>query len=225
MATGCAPPGVPPPLPPPATVMEVIAVPTELSLEAGGQAQISVQANDASGAAVGGTTFRFTSSDPRLLEVSERGLVSSVGPATTRADIIIASGRYERRVPVVVVPGAPHRLELFSRPEGATPVDDAGGDTGLIALRVTDAFSNPVPDTAINVRFAELAGPEQQTRTDARGIAQVKRQGGLHDATTLIVAAAGDTSVRQTFRIEAAAPEPAPAPSPAPQLPHQQPLP
>jgi hypothetical protein len=95
----------PPPLPASAAAAttELIVEPEQLNLTAGGQAQLSVQANDAAGAPVGGAHFRYFVADARVLQVSDRGLVTSLGPATARTEVIIGSGRSEKRIPVSVV--------------------------------------------------------------------------------------------------------------------------
>ncbi len=99
---GCS-KGPPPPASVLATTVELIVEPAQLSLTPGDQAQLSAQANDASGAPIGGAHIRYSVADARVLQVTDRGLVTSLGPATPRTEVIIASGRSEKRVPVNVV--------------------------------------------------------------------------------------------------------------------------
>lgn len=99
---GCSRSPAPLPVKIPATTVELVVEPAQLNLTAGGQAQISAQANDAAGMPVGGAHLRFRVSDARVLQVSDRGLVTSLGPATARTEVIIASGGSEKRIPVSV---------------------------------------------------------------------------------------------------------------------------
>ena len=59
---------------------EVIVEPVQLTLQAGGEAWLSAQANDASGQPIGGASFRFTPADAAVLKVSGQGLVTALGP-------------------------------------------------------------------------------------------------------------------------------------------------
>ena len=86
-----------------AATVELIVVPAQLSLRAGDQAQLSAQANDGAGIPIGGAHFRYSVADPRVLRVSDRGLVTSLGLVAARTEVIIASGRSEKRIPVSVI--------------------------------------------------------------------------------------------------------------------------
>lgn len=126
----------------PAEPAEVLVVPDRLSLPAGGEIQLAAQANDTAGEPVGGAHFQFRAEDPRVLRVSPLGLVTSLGPLAAQTHVVVASGRREKRVPVAVVPGKPHQLEIVSGDRQTVRAGESPREP--LTLRVVDARRNPV---------------------------------------------------------------------------------
>ena len=130
----------------------ILVEPASLTLEAGHDARLAAQANDTSGQPIGGANFSYTSSDPRVLQVSATGLVTALGPASSTISVIVASGRREQRVPVVVLPGAPRRLEKIGGDDQQLQSGDAPADP--LAARIVDQWNNPLANVHLTVESA-----------------------------------------------------------------------
>src|SRR5688500_17313637 len=103
----------------PAKVAETIQLNSDagtISLRDGSSRKPAVPANDAAGQRNDGAGISFTAADPRLLRVTARGEVTSLGPAGATA-VSITSGPRSLTVPVDVVAGPAHRFEAV----GAEP--------------------------------------------------------------------------------------------------------
>lgn len=147
LAAGCAPEPGPAARQP--EVEAVVVEPAQLSLQAGGEAWLGAQANDASGQPIGRAQFRFRAEDPRLLQVSDRGQVIALGPVTPQTGVVVASGGREKRVPVTVLPGAPARVEGVSgEMQRATAGEPAAAP---LVARLVDGFGNPLENEPVVV--------------------------------------------------------------------------
>ncbi len=138
LAAGCA--RDEPPAAQPRDVAAVVVNPPQLTLQAGGDAWLGAEANDAGGQPIGGAQFSFRPEDSRLLRVSDRGQVIALGPATPQTSVIVASGGAERRVPVTVLPGPPDRVEAVSGDGQRVPAGEAAPEP--IVGRLVDGFGN-----------------------------------------------------------------------------------
>lgn len=120
----------------------LLAEPAKLTLTAGHDAWIAAQANDTAGQPIGGAQFRFSAADPRVLHVSATGHVTALGPASAHTAVIVASGRQTLRVPVIVLPGAPQRLERVSGDDQQLRAGEA--PAAVLEARVVDQWNNPI---------------------------------------------------------------------------------
>jgi hypothetical protein len=154
---------------------EIVVEPAHLQLQAGGTGQLSAQANDNAGQPIGGASIRFRAADTKLLRVTDQGLVTSVGPATAQTQVVVISGRLERLVPVVVVPGPPQRVEKLSG-DGQQVV---AGEVppALLVARVLDGSGNPLAGVTLTVESAAgaVAPAELVTADDGSVRLQVPR--------------------------------------------------
>lgn len=145
----------------------IIVEPAELRLAAGSAGELAAQVNDAAGQPIGGAEIRFSAVDDRVLEVSRRGTVTSLGPAA-RTAIVVASGRSTQRVPVEVVAGPPQRIEKLGGDGQTVHAGMAPGEP--LAVRVLDFAGNPLGGFALVLEAedgAALAG-EAVTGQDGR---------------------------------------------------------
>ncbi len=145
--------------------------PAQLSLQAGSAGQLSAQANDATGQPVGGASFRFTASDPKVLQVSDQGLVTALGPASTRTQIIVASGAAQLHVQVAVQPGPPQRMDKISGDGQHLRAGDAPAQP--LIVRVTDAWNNPLAGIPVLFEPAPDLWPPSGVLTEADGTAKI----------------------------------------------------
>jgi hypothetical protein len=151
-------------------VSSILVEPAALTLAAGHDAWLAAQANDTAGRPIGGAQFRFTPQDPRVLQVSEEGHVTALGPASAQTAVIVASGRQETRVPVVVLPGAPRQLKKLSGDNQQLQAGQAPADP--IVARLLDGWNNPVGDVRLTVAASgELFAPSQVI-SSADGVVQ-----------------------------------------------------
>jgi len=189
-----------PPLPS-QTVNELLVYPSEVQLAAGSSAQIAVQANDALGEPVGGVKITFATSDGKLLEVSRRGRISARGP-TGSGVVVVSSGAISKPIPVVVLPSKPARLQRLEERD-ATAAEPAI-PRGSLALRVMDAFSNPVPGVEIVFRRRARDLPSQVLTSDGEGIvtlANVPRGSAKGLLVDIDVQALNYPRVRTSYRV------------------------
>lgn len=152
----------------PAEPSSILVEPATLTLAAGHSAWLAAQANDTAGQPIGGAIFRFTTPDSRVLQVSDNGLVTALGPASTQAAVIVASGRHEERVPVVVLPGAPQRLEKVSGDDQQVRAGEA--PAAPLTARLVDRWNNPIPDLHLTVESAAHLFPPSELVSGADGI-------------------------------------------------------
>lgn len=202
---GCT--GPAPPEPPRPEISQLLVLPESLHLEAGGAANLAAQANDASGAPIGGAQFTFAAADERILRVSQSGEVIALGPVTPETFVVVASERLTRRIPVEVTPGRAARLEAESS-------DDRRGTAGEppapLLVRAVDAWGNGVPGVRIEAVLPRRQGPFPEAEADESGRATIGlpafERAGRRD---VIVRVAGDDSVqlRLSWLIEPAAAE------------------
>lgn len=148
---------------------EIIVEPAELQLAAGSEAELAAQVNDASGQPIGGAEIDFSVADARVLSVSQRGQVTSRGPAAESA-VIVASGRSSRRVPVIVRPGAPQRIEKLAGDGQAFTAGTALAEP--LAVRALDLAGNPVGGVALVLESegGQAAAPEAVTGDDGQAL-------------------------------------------------------
>jgi len=148
---------------------EIIVEPAELQLAAGSEAELAAQVNDAAGQPIGGAEIDFSVADAGVLAVSQRGRVSSRGPAAESA-VIVASGRSSRRVPVIVRPGVPQRIEKLA---GDGQDFTAGtAPAAPLAVRALDLAGNPVGGVALVLESegGQAAATESVTGDDGRAV-------------------------------------------------------
>ena len=160
----------------------ILAEPAQLELLAGAEAQVSAQANDAAGQPIGGAKFRFSVTDAKVLRVSDRGLVTSLGPVSSRSQVTIASGAAEVNVPVVVQPGLPQRSELLggdgqSLRAGEAPVEP-------LEARFLDGWGNAIPQLTVVLESTTPGVPSNEVVSDADGLvrfeaAEITRAGDV----------------------------------------------
>jgi hypothetical protein len=151
--------------PEPATIK---VIPDQLTLDAGHGAWLQAQANDGAGQPIGGAVFRFTVSDPRILEVSQNGEVTALGKVSSDAAVLVASGRQEQRVPVTVRPGAPQQLDKVSGDAQQLRAGEA--PAAPLTARVLDRFGNPLPAIALTAESPQDFFPSSELVSDARGL-------------------------------------------------------
>jgi hypothetical protein len=106
----------------------------------------------------------------RVLQVSENGLVTALGPASIQAAVIVASGRHEQRVPVVVRPGVPQRLEKVSGDNQRVRSGEAPAEP--LTARVIDRWNNPLADLQLTAESAANLFPASEVVSGADGIVQ-----------------------------------------------------
>ncbi len=149
-------------------IAQLICDPAQLSLTAGASGKIAIRANDAAGKRIDGASIRVTVADPRLLRATVLGEVTSLGPAGPTS-VSIASGSHSLTVPVDISAGPAHRFEAV----GAAPrVMTAGRPPkDPVAVRLLDAFSNPVANSPVRFEAAMNPPVSISTATDANGIA------------------------------------------------------
>ena len=148
----------------------LIVEPPMLTLIAGHDAWLAAQANDTSGQPIGGSEFRFTPADSRVLRVTSVGHVIALGPASAHTAVQVASGRKVQNVPVEVRPGPLSQLEIISG-------DDQRLRAGLAAaapllVRAHDQWNNPIPGVALRMIPAAHAFPAADALSGADGTAR-----------------------------------------------------
>ena len=151
-----------------AEVARLSCDPARLSLTAGGRGVLEAKAIDAVGKPIDGASIHFRVSDPRLLRVTARGEVTSMGPAG-RGSISIASGSRSLTVPVDIVRGPAHRFDAIEETESAI----VAGMPSSVRVRLTDAFDNPVANSEVIVEAAIESPISLKTATDTNGVANV----------------------------------------------------
>jgi hypothetical protein len=139
-----------------------------LTLDAGHGAWLQAQANDGTGRPIGGAAFRFTVSDPRILEVTQNGEVTALGRVSSGVAVFVASGRQELRVPVTVRPGAPRQLDKVSG--DAQQLRAGQAPAAPLTARVLDRFGNSLPDIALTAESPEDLFPSSELVSDAEGL-------------------------------------------------------
>lgn len=202
---GCSPAQAPSAPPQPATASLVVN-PPQFLLQPGASAQLSAQANDASGQPIGGAQFRFSAADSKVLQVSDRGLVTALGPAAARTLIIVASGRAEKRVPAEVRPGPPQVVvPLVDVAQTLT----AGERPKLLSVRVQDAWGNPIPNQTItaNATVATASLADSSTGADGQASFDIPPVTQVGDfAVTVHVRGSASPSLTFSFHVKAAPP-------------------
>lgn len=153
-----------------AEASEVICEPSQLSLMAGASGMLSARANDALGQPIDGATFEFRASDPRLLRVTAKGEVTSLGPAG-QSSILITSGSRSLTVPVDVSAGPAHRFEAAGPDRLAIVAGTTSKNT--LSARLLDSFDNPIADAAVLFKAAIDPPVSLSTTTDADGVASI----------------------------------------------------
>ena len=185
----------------PQTVNELLVFPGEVQLAAGSSAQLAVQANDIRGEPVGGVKITFATADGKLLEVSKRGRINARGP-TGSGVVLVSSGAVSKPIPVVVLPSKPARLQRLEERD-ATAAQPAI-PRGSLALRVTDAFSNPTPGVEIVFRRRARDLPSQVLTSDGEGIvtlASIPRGSAKGLLVDIEVQALNYPRVRTSYRV------------------------
>lgn len=180
--------------------VEVLVVPDRFSLPAGGEIQLAAQANDTAGEPIGGAHFQFRAEDPRVLHVSELGMVTSLGPLAAQTHVVVASGRREKRVPVTVVPGKPQQLEILAGDRQTVRAGESPREP--LTLRVVDARRNPVAGAQLLVS-SDLDGMSDRTvLTGPDGLAAITlapaSRAGEHSVAAAI---SGDAPLRAAFHL------------------------
>ncbi len=167
LVTGCSrsPVAAAPQSPQPATIR---VIPAQLTLDAGHSAWLEAQADDGAGQPIGGAAFRFTVSDPRILQVSQTGEVTALGKASPEAAVLVASGRQELRVPVIVRPGVPQQLDKVSG--DAQQLRAGQAPAAALTARVLDRFGNPLPDIELIAESPEDLFPSSELVSDTDGL-------------------------------------------------------
>ncbi len=169
--TGCSrtPDAAAPRSPEPSTIL---VIPAQLTIDAGQGAWLQAQANDDAGQPIGGAAFRFTVTDPRILEVSQDGEVTALGKVSPQAAVLVASGRQELRVPVTVRPGAPQQLDKVSGDAQQLRAGEA--PAAPLTARVLDRFGNPLPDIALIAESPKDLFPSSEFESGADGLVHVQ---------------------------------------------------
>lgn len=206
LAAGCSRTPPPPSLPERATAI-VLVDPAQISLRAGAAAQLAVQANDASGQPIGGARFRFMAADPKVLQVSDRGLVTALGPAIAQTQVVVASGRAEQRVSVAVLPGPPQRIEKL---DGDVQTLHAGETPRPLSARILDGWGNPIDGVPISIEPAATIFPPRDQLSGADGSVHVDLP-ALTRAGAAVVAMhpKGSATPVESFRLQVAPASPA----------------
>ncbi len=143
-----------------------------MTIDAGEDAWLQAQANDGAGQPIGGAAFRFTVTDPRILEVSQSGEVTALGKASPPAAVLVASGRQELRVPVTVRPGAPQQLDKVAGDAQQLRAGEA--PAAPLTARVLDRFGNPLPDIALIAESPKDLFPSGEFESGADGLVHVQ---------------------------------------------------
>ncbi|MBV6416183.1 MAG: hypothetical protein CMLOHMNK_00714 [Steroidobacteraceae bacterium] len=163
--TGPAPPATPRP-----EISQLLVLPGSLHLGAGEAANLAAQANDSTGAPIGGAQFTFAADDARTLRVSQTGRVIALGPVTPATFVTVSSERLTRRVPVSVRPGRATRLEAPGSDDRRVT---AGEFPGTLELHAVDAWGNDVPATRIEVVVPRREATVLTGETDEAGRAAI----------------------------------------------------
>ncbi len=150
----------------------VLVKPATIQLEAGHEVWLAAQADDRSGRPIGGAPFQFSVTAPQVLHVSARGHVTSLGPASAQAAVIVASGTQTRRVPVVVLPGPPQRLRKMSGDGQQVRAGDAPPTP--LAVQIADQWNNPLADVPFEFESTPKLFAPQTVRSNAQGVASVR---------------------------------------------------
>lgn len=161
------------------SVAAVVVVPAALSISAGEDAWLAAEARDVAGQPVGGASLRFRAEQPEYLRVGDNGRVSALGRAVERSWVVVSSGAREARVPVAVLPGPPHRVEVLAG--GAQALVAGAAPAEPVRLRVVDRWDNALPGIELRALTQAVTNPPGETAavartlspmlTDARGIA------------------------------------------------------
>lgn len=121
----------------------VIVAPDAVTIPQKGTATLSVSVTDQSDQLITGAVVTFSSSDSKILTVSNLGVITSVGPAGT-ANIIAKSGRASTSVPVNVTQVT---SGISVTPDPATLNQKT---TLQLQAQVVDAVGTPIPGATIN---------------------------------------------------------------------------
>lgn len=149
---------------------EVIVMPATLDLAAGSGGQLAAQSNDGAGQPIGGAPITYAAETPVLLQVSDSGYVSSLGPAGL-GYVSVISGSTARKVEVRIHPGEAVKLSAVT---AITEPGQVGKPLpGPVQVQALDGYGNPVPGASVQFE-ATTAGsavdPPVAT-TDAAGLA------------------------------------------------------
>jgi Bacterial Ig-like domain (group 1) len=179
----------------------VRVVPGELTVTSGAGAQLAAQVNDAAGQPIGGARIVFSSADTRLVEVSDLGYVTSVGPVG-QTSIRVASGGQQAIVPIFITAGEPQHVAVVRGDHQTAPAGTELPD--LLQVRVTDANGNPVPGCRVRFTVQPATAAPVNAVCDSSGAAQARIT--LPDnAGPVTVTAVADANARAqaTFTLEA----------------------
>jgi hypothetical protein len=151
--SGCAKPRAAPAATAP-TIASVQVFPASLDLTSGESAQLQAQANDSSGAPVGGAGFTFVADDTTLLAIDAVGHVLARGPVG-RTRVWVRSGTARIEVPVRVRAGPPSQLRFV--PDATLRVVAGEPAATPVSVQLQDAAGNPV--SAAVLRFSIGGAP------------------------------------------------------------------
>jgi hypothetical protein len=136
-----------------ARATDVVVVPSTVRLRAGEGMQLVAQANDSVGRPVGAADLAYAADTDAVIRVTSAGYVVArgrVGSDTVR----VRSGALTRAVLVTVTAGAPRQIQVLS---GSTQRGEVGTTLAdPVAVRVDDAFGNPV--SRASVHFESFGG-------------------------------------------------------------------
>jgi hypothetical protein len=187
---------------------EIVVVPAHLTLQAGGEGQLSAQTNDSSGQPIGGASIDFRAADPTLLRVTEQGHVTSVGPATPETRVTVVSGRLQRVVPVVVTPGPPQRVEKLAGDGQRVQAGDAPPE--MLTARVLDRSGNPLGGVTLTLEPAADAFEPAAMTSAADGTVRFHVPGLTRAGTVVIfVRVPGSADAVESFQVQVEAGPPA----------------
>lgn len=198
------------PAPSPADPAGVFVSPAAIELRAGETVQLVAQVNDDQGRAIGGASLDFGSESAAIADVTQNGLVAASGPVGTTA-VHVASGGRETVVPVIVRAGAPRTLAFAAAP----PAESAPEAELAVAVRVVDAFGNPVAGTPIELVVTSGGGTVEPAEgaSDGDGVLRVTWRLAAGSGEHVLEARAerlASAIVRTTVPVPVAQEEPSP---------------
>lgn len=190
------------------TISSLRVLPAALTMLPGQSAQLQAQANDATGQAVGGAEFRFSSGAPDLIVVDDFGRVAARGPAG-RATVTVRSAGVRTEVAVLVRPGPPAELRRLS---GASiQLSQAAAATSPVVVTLLDAAGNPISGAAIQFSVGTAPYAHESTTDDSGSASWVPRLPVPATATLIRVATALEPRLETSIEVVAAdTPDPSP---------------